>query len=181
VPARETHGEPSTMCDQSVGEVSPVIRCKSDNSHDAPGLDQIGKPGEAFFGIHVMKGGDRHHGVERTSLEGNVKEVALPPLDRDANVTRPRSVEYCLVQVEPDDVRNAGPSQPRRQHAVTASNVQNATRSVRNRLDEQRMVVNIGVPELLGCHPTRDYSDQSPRDFLSGPERIGSPFGVYRG
>ena len=94
VPARETQGEPSTVCDQRVGEVPPVVRCKSDNSHHAAGLDQIGEPGKPFFGIHVMKGGDRHHGVERTSLEGNVKNVALPPLDRDASVARPRSVEY---------------------------------------------------------------------------------------
>ena len=158
MPARKTHGEPSTVCDQRVREVSPVVRCKSDNRHNASGLDQIGKPGEALFGIHVMKGGDRHHGVERTCFEGHVKGVALPPLDRDASVARPRSVEYCPVLVEPDDVRNTELSQPRRQHAITASNVQHTTRSAWNRFDEQRMIVNVGVPELPGCHSRRDYS-----------------------
>jgi len=169
VPARETQGEPSTVCDQRVGEVPPVVRCKSDNSHHAPGFDQIGEPGQPFFGIHVMKGGDRHHGVERTSLEGNVKNVGLPPLDRDANVARPRSVENGPVHIEPDYVPNAGSSQPRREDAVTASHVQNPTRSGRDCIDEQRMIVNIGVPELLGCHSTRDYSRSVAQGGLKHP------------
>ena len=78
-----------------------------------------------------MQCGDRYHGVERTSFEGNVKEVAVPPLDGRAKVASPRPFEYTAVQIEPKDVRHAGPRQLRRQDAVAAPHVQNVARSMR--------------------------------------------------
>ena len=65
--------------------------------------------------VEHLRGGGR--AIERTSVVGNVKEVALPPLDRHATVARPRPVEYSPVQIESNDVRHAGASQLRRQDA----------------------------------------------------------------
>ena len=138
------------VCDDGVREVPPIVRCKSDNRHHAPGLDQIGEPGERFLGGHVMEGGDRHHCVERTRLERNVKQIALLPFDRDPRVACPRPLEDLPVHVEPDDVRNAAANQMRRQDAVTTTHVENATRSLRDRLDEERMVMDIRIPKLRG-------------------------------
>ena len=68
------------------GIFPPIVCCQSDNRHYTPRLDQVGEPAERCLGGHVMQGGDRHHCVERTRLERNVKQIALLPMDRDPKV-----------------------------------------------------------------------------------------------
>ena len=111
--ARETQGKLRAVCDDSVREIPPIVCCQSDNRHYTPRLDQVGEPAERCLGGHVMQGGDRHHCVERTRLERNVKQIALLPMDRDPKVACPRPLENLPVHVEPNDVRNAAANQMR--------------------------------------------------------------------
>ncbi len=59
----------------------------------------------------VMECRDRHDRVERTSLERNVKQVALLPVDTDPRVAGPCPLKDLPVYVEPDDLWNAGANQ----------------------------------------------------------------------
>lgn len=45
----------------------------------------------------------------------------------------------------------------RRQDAITTTHVENATGSLRDRLNEQRMVMDIRMPKVRGCHGIRQY------------------------
>ena len=111
--ARETENHLRAISGESVREVPPIVRSKSDRRHYTPGPDQIGESGKGFLGTQVMKGGHRYHSVERTVIERNVEHVALLPFDGDPGVACFRPLEDLPVQVEPDDVRDAGPNQLR--------------------------------------------------------------------
>ena len=111
MPAHEPQDHLGTVCDDGVGEVPPIVRCKSDNRHHSAGFDQFGESSECLLGRNVMERGDRQHSVERTHLERDVKQIALPPFDRDPNMACPCPLEDLPVQVESNDLLNTGATQ----------------------------------------------------------------------
>ena len=85
-------------------------------------------------------------------FERNVKHVAMQPLDWHAEVARSSPVENFRVKIETDDVAHASLSQLGRQDAITTPHVQDASCSMWDRLQEQRMILDVGIPEPIECH-----------------------------
>ena len=149
VPAYESQDDPSTVADQRVRQIPPAIVCESDYHHRSGGPDQFGEPGETLFGVHMMQRGDRHHSIEGASFKRYIKHVALEPLHWDTGVACPRPVENTRVEIEPDDVPHASLSQLRRQDAITTPHVQDALCTVRDRRQDHRVILKIGIPESV--------------------------------
>src|SRR5688572_26382038 len=105
-----------------------------------------------------MQRGHRHHGIERSSVEGSIKHIAVLPFNGHAKVARPRSFQYAPIHIEPNDVWHASLNQLRREDAVAAAHLQYVARSMRNGLDEQRVILNVRIPEPVRSHRAEDYS-----------------------
>jgi len=152
VPADQTNGGPSTQGDRCVGHIPPVVGRKPDHCHHTPGPDQVGKPDEAVLRVDVMERRNRHHGVEGTALERHTKDVPGHPFDGTVSVTRSRSLENAGVQIEANNAAHSSLGQLRGQDAITTTHIQNALRWLRNRPDEQRMVLDVGIPKPFAFH-----------------------------
>ena len=64
-------------------------------------------------------------------------------------MARPRSLENTRVDIEPNDVPYASLSQLRRQDAITTPHVQDALCPVRDRRQDHRMILKVGIPEPI--------------------------------
>ena len=146
-PAHESEDASSRVGERRVRKIPPLACSESDNRHDSSGPDQLRKPGQPFFVVDLMQGRNRYNRVERTRFERRREHIGVEPFDALSTVALSRAAEHARIRVEPDDVANAGVGQLCREDAVTTSDVEHALRVAGDHRENQRVVMNIRIPE----------------------------------
>jgi hypothetical protein len=79
----------------------------------------------------VVQGRHRYDGVERVRLECDQVHVSADPLDASALVPRTSPVEHGPIDVETNDLRDAGVHEVGCKHPVATSDIENSRGSLR--------------------------------------------------
>ena len=148
----QTECASSTLCKRFVRQVPPVAGSEPDNREDALRRDQLREPRKRSLRVHVVQSGHRHDRIERSGFEWNTEDVAVNPRDVGIGVTRPRAFENAGIEIEADDVRSARSGNLGRQNSVTTPHVEDVFRRFRNGVEDQGVVVDVGIPEPVCSH-----------------------------
>ena len=123
----------------------PLTAGQPDRAQHPARFQQVTDTSQSGDCIYVMKRGHRRHEVEGGQLERIEKEVSAHVVDVVVRVLGFGEVDACLVEI---DAHNVGHPLPKfaREHALTASNVERPHRSMRDGIEDQRIIVRVVVP-----------------------------------